>query len=135
MEVLKSAINGTLSAGTESFGNWQTYAGGRETTPTTTTRTPGARYSRPIPGVGSIENVTLSRDYDPDRDGPAEERLRQLRGGQTVFTVGRVIRDGAGNIIRTDTRVGILLDVMGPEGDVNDETGKPTLEVVLGIAG
>jgi hypothetical protein len=36
-----------------------------------------------------------------------------------VFTVGKVIRDGAGNILRTKTRIGYLLEVMGPEGDTN----------------
>lgn len=134
-EVLQSAINGTLSAGAESFGNWQKYSGGRITTATTTTRDPGAEFGRTLIGGKTIETVTLSRDYDPVRDGAAEDRLEVLVGTRTVFTVGKVIRDGAGNIVRTKTRVGYLLEVMGSEGDTNSETDKATLEVVIGING
>lgn len=134
-EVLQSAINGTLSAGTESFGDWQSYKGGRITTASTTTRDPGAAFPRILLGRKTIDTVTLGRDYDPTRDGPAEDRLEQLAGTTRVFTVGKVIRDGSGNIIRTKTRSAYLLEVMGPEGDVNDENAKSTLEVVLGIHG
>jgi hypothetical protein len=134
-EVLQSAINGTLSAGAESFGGWQTYSGGRITTSTTTTRDPGAAFARTLIGGKTIETVTLTRDYDPTRDGPAEDRLEVLVGTTTVFTVGKVIRDGAGNIVRTKTRTGYLLEVMGPEGDTNSDTDKGTLEVVIGING
>lgn len=135
MEILQSGINGTLSAGAESFGNWQTYKGGRVTTASTTTRDPGAVFARPLAGRKSIETITLTRDYNPVHDAAAEERLEALAGTQTVFTIGKVERDGAGNILRTKTRTGILLEVMGPEGDTNSETDKATLEVVLAIAG
>lgn len=134
-EVLQSAINGTLSAGAESFGGWQTYSGGRVTTATTTTRDPGAVYARTLLGGKTIESVTLSRDFEPIRDGRAQDRLEELVGTRTVFTVGQVIRDGGTNIIRTKERVGYLLEVSGPEGDTNSETDKATLEVVIGING
>lgn len=135
MEILQSNVNGTLTAGSESFGNWQTYKGGRVTTANTTTRDPGAVYARYIAGRKSIETVTLTRDYDPVRDASQEERLEALCGSQTMFTVGKVERDGAGNVLRIKSRVGILLEVMGPEGDTNSDTDKATLEVVIGING
>lgn len=134
-EVLQSAINGTLSAGSTSFGNWQTYAGGRVSASTTTTRDPGAVYARTLLGGKSIESVTLTRDYDPTRDGAAQDLLETLCGTTTEFTVGQVIRDGGQNIVRTKTRTGYLLEVMGPEGDTNSDTDKGTLEVVIGING
>jgi hypothetical protein len=134
-EILQSAVNGTLSAGNESFGAWQTYKGGRITTATSSTRDPGAQFARPLLGRKTIETVTLTRDYDPGRDGPAEDRLEVLCGSTTEFTVGKIIRDGAGNIVRTKTRIAYLLEVMGTEGDTNDETAKGTLEVVMGILG
>lgn len=135
MEILQSSVNGTLSAGAESFGGWQTYKGGRLTTANTTTRDPGSTYARFIAGRKSFETVTLTRDYDPVRDSAAEDRLETLCGTQTVFTVGKVIRDGGQNILRTKTRTGILLEVMGAEGDTNSDTDKATLEVVIGING
>lgn len=134
-EILQSSINGTLSAGSESFGGWQTYKGGRITTANTTTRDPGARYARILAGRKSIETITLGRDYDPTRDSTVEERLEVLAGTQTAVTVGRVERDAAGNILRTKTRTGIILEVGPPEGDTNSETDKATLEVVIGING
>jgi hypothetical protein len=135
MELLQSNINGTLSAGTESFGGWQTYKGGRITTANTTTRDPGAEFARTLIGRKSIETVTLTRDYDPVRDALIEDRLEVLVGTATVFTVGKVIRDGAGNILRTKTRTGYLIEFMAPEGDTNSETDKATIEVVIGING
>jgi hypothetical protein len=134
-EALQSQINGTLSAGTESFGAWNTYAGGRITTATTTTRDPGATFARTLIGGKSIETVTMTRPFDPTRDGPAYDRLEVLVGTTTVFTVGQVIRDGGQNIIRTKTRSAYLLELMGPEGDTDSDTDKGTLEVVLGING
>lgn len=134
-EILQSSVNGTLSAGSESFGQWQTYKGGRVTTASTTTRDPGSPAARWLAGRKSYEQVTLTRDYEPIRDSSAEDRLEALCGTQTVFTVGKVIRDGGGNILRTKTRTGILLEVMGAEGDTNSDTDKATLEVVIGING
>lgn len=135
MEALQAHINGTLRTATENFGNWQTYSGGRISGEVAETRDPGAKYARKIPAPGSIENVTLTRDYDPTRDGAAYDRLEALRGTNETFTVGKVIRDGAGNVVRIETRVGIVQDVMGPEGDTNGGTNKGTLEVVIGING
>lgn len=133
MEILQSAVSGTLSAGATSFGYWQTYKGGRVTAASTTTTDPGSPLARILVGRKSIETVTMSRDYDPTRDGPVEDALEALCGTQTVFTVGKVIRDGGQNIVRTKVRYGVLLEVMGTEGDTNSDTDKGTLEVVLGI--
>lgn len=135
MEILQSNINGTLSAGTESFGGWNTYKGGRVTVANTTSKKPGAKYSHIVLGGKTIEAVTLTVDYDPLVHGPMEDRLEELAGGTTVFTVGKVERDGSGNILRVKTRVGYLLEVGGSEGDTNSDTDKATLEVVIGING
>jgi hypothetical protein len=134
-EVLQKDINGTLAAGAENFGGWQTIKGGRVTSATAQTRDPGSPYARALAGRKSIESITLGRDYDPVRDSAAEDRLETLCGTQTVFTVGKVVRDGAGNILRVKPRVGIVVEVMGPEGDTNSDTDKATLEVVVAING
>lgn len=135
MEVLQQRIDGTLRTANESFGGWQEYKGGRISSDSAETRAPGATYPKQIPGPKTIERITLTRDYDETRDGPAYDRLEALAGGETLFIIGKVIRDGAGNPTSVKTRVGILLEVMGPEGDTDGGTNKSKLEVVLGING
>lgn len=135
MEALKRSIDGTLRTATQNFGGWQVHEGGRVVSEAGETRDPAAKFSRKIPGPKSIENITLKRDYDPLRDGPLYDQLEALCGTDTVFIVGKIERDGAGNPIRVKSRVGILLEVMDGEGDTNGGTDKATIEVVLGING
>lgn len=134
-EVLQAQIDGTVRTATENFGGWQEITGGRVTSESATTRDPGAKYARHIPGGKSIEPITLRRDYDPVRDGDMEDRLEALAGTLETIIVGKIIRDGNGNPIRIKTRVGILLEVMGVEGNTNGGTDKATIEIVVGING
>lgn len=133
----KAQINGTLrlADGSQDFGGWQTHAGGRITGEASESRPVGSKYPQKAAAPGSIENITLTRDYESPRDDDAYTRLEALRGTEATFVVGKVIRDPAGNITRVRTRVGILLEVMDGEGDTNGGTDKATLEVVLGING
>ena len=133
METLQANIDGTLRTNSENFHGWQTYAGGRLTSEPGKTRDPGAPLARNIPGGKAIENITLTRDYDESRDGPALERLEALCGTDEAFYIGKVIRDGKGNVLRVKSRVGILIEVMGPEGNTNGGADKGTLEVVLAV--
>lgn len=130
-----SQVSGTLRTATESFGEWQEHKGGRITSDVSESRVVGGRYARKAPAPGSIENITLVRDYELPRDGTAYDRLEALRGTDTEFIIGKPIRDRAGNIVRMGTRVGILLELMDIEGDTNGGATKGTLEAVFGING
>lgn len=134
-EVLKQRIDGTLKAGAENFGQWQQYTGGRIVSESAQTRDPGAKLPRQIPGPKTVEQITLSRDYDDARDSAMFDRLEALCGTDTIFTIGQVRRDTNGNPTSVKTRVGILLEVGPPEGDTDGGTDKAKLEVVLGING
>jgi hypothetical protein len=135
VETLQSSINGVLSLGNESLGVWKTYKGGRITTSSSTTKDPGAPFPRIVPGGKKIDSITLGTDYDAIRDSPLEERLEQLAGTPSIVTVGRIERDGAGNIVRIKSRVGKVLEFGPPEGDTNSESDKAQIEVVIGIEG
>jgi len=134
-EVLKQRIDGTLKAGAENFGQWQQYTGGRIVSEAGETRDPGGNLPRPVPGPKTIENITLSRDYDDTRDSAMLDRLEALCGTDTVFTVGQIRRDSRGNPTSVKTRVGILLEVGPPEGDTDGGTDKAKLEAVFKISG
>lgn len=131
----KAQVNGTLRTATESFGDWQVHTGGRLTREASESRTPGARLSTKAAAPGAIDNITLTRDYDVAVDGPIYDRLEALWNTATQFTIGKVIRDAAGNPVRLQTRVGILLELQDIEGDTNGGADKGTIEAVFGING
>lgn len=131
----KAQVNGTLRTATENFGDWQVHTGGRLTREASDSRAPGAALPTKAAAPGTIENITLTRDYDVAVDGPIYDRLEALWKTQTQFTIGKVIRDAAGNPVRLQTRVGILLELMDTDGDSNGGADKGTIEAVFGING
>lgn len=133
--IMKENVDATLRAGAESFGGWEKCTGGRLTTEVGEHRPPGAEFRSKSAGAKNYTDMTLEKTYDSDVDGAYRDRLKALAGTQTMFTVGVLIRDGSRNVVRVETRVGILTEVGELEGDTMGGTDKVKYELVLAING
>lgn len=126
MESLQANIDAIVSGGGVTIG-LQTFTGGKVASSPARTRDPGSRFDRPIAAPPTLEPITCGVDYDEAKHGNAKRVWRALVGTDSPFSVGHIIRDGAGNRIGMDTYTCIITGVTPPEGDVNGGNNKAVL--------
>lgn len=113
-------------------GYFATRTGGRKTAAITKAFDGGARDPDLLSAPALVDDVTITRPYDTDRDGPLELRLLPLVGAwETTLHVTPT----DGNLVPlgpTKTFQGRLSAVAGPESDAGSgDSG--TLELVFSI--
>lgn len=133
MTTLSKDIDGLVSGGGMKI-PMMTIIGGESTREVASSRDPGARFARKVPGPSDLSNVVCGTDYDQASLGPLRAKLRQASTDETVFAVTKYFRDAARNINGSDTYTGILIKVGGMDGDTNGGTNKSTLSLEFAVS-
>lgn len=115
--------------------NFATKTGGDITASVTKAWDGGAKRADNIPGSSEIENITVGRTYDPDRDGVLLERLRDRVG---EFTSSIVVTPTDRRFIRSSRAKPTVYDdcvlVRIKEPDVDASSSDPaTFELEFAV--
>lgn len=116
------------------IGVFDTFEGGDITSSAKTYRAGGMADAEALPAPPTTEDVTVSRGFRGERDGPLKKLLNQkigfaIRIGKQPLNPDRTVIAGA-----LETYVGIIQGVMGPSHDSEgDDVSK--LSIVATISG
>jgi hypothetical protein len=121
---------GTLQIAGEDFGPFDAFAGGAYDTEETK-YTPYDLVQRTYLGVDTVTNLTVSREYLPERDGPLVRRKDSLKRHPFVFTVQDKDADGNFQQNRPPYR-GVVKQITPPDGNSN-ESGVAMLSIELSV--
>jgi hypothetical protein len=120
----------TARVGDRDLGRFSTKTGGVVTGAVQRHRDPETRRERVLPGLNTVEDVTISRPYDPDRD---DVRFLKSSVNRAVCALGEQMLDADGND-RGPLEVykGYLVSVDAGEANL-DDAGIRQLTLVFAI--
>jgi hypothetical protein len=134
MTTLQSGIDAVVTVAGVPIGGFQTITGGDVTAESVKDRPPGSRFETAVESLPSVSDITVTRSWEEGRDGPLLTFLFS-QVGTGPCNIGRLYRDIAQNVVRTDAYAGILVGVVAPEGDSNNTNGKAILSLTFNAWG
>jgi hypothetical protein len=110
-------VSVTFKGETRDLGTWDTWSGGNVTADNTKHRRGGMGVQIAIPGPATVEDITVTRDYDPPRDHQHAHWLSAAVGKARVVASKAVLDEDDIVFGRPLTISGILIGYNNPDHD------------------